>query len=72
MAKAKKKTPKQKMVDYIAKKVCDELISEDLANQICYELNQKREFKNRPDLAEDFMEACGIVESKIRKALGVK
>lgn len=61
-----------KMVAHISKRVCEELISEDLAHQISHELTQKSEFKNRPDLADDFMEACGIVESKVRKALGVK
>lgn len=61
-----------KMVAHITKRVCEEIISEDLANELAHEMTQMKEFKNRPDLHDDFMEACAIVESKVRKALGVK
>lgn len=62
----------QRMADHIAQRICDDLISEDLANDLAHEMTKLKEFKNRPDLHEEFMEACGIVEEKVRRALGVK
>lgn len=61
-----------KMVALISKRVLEEIISEDLANELAHELTQRPEWKNRPDLHDEFMEACGTVEEKVRKALGVK
>ena len=58
-----------KMVKAISKKVCEELITEDVANQLAYDLTRRNQ---NPDHHDDFMEACGIVEEKVRKALGVK
>lgn len=57
-----------RMIRYIAKKVLKEtdFISEDMANQLAYELTNKNKNPNDWDL---FMEACGTVENAIKKAL---
>jgi len=60
------------MVALISKKVCEEIISEDAVEMCLAILQERKEYKNRPDLADTFQEACGIVEEKVRQALGVK
>ena len=57
-----------KMVKAISKKVCEELISEDVANQLAYDFTRNDQ---NPEHYDDFIEACSIVEEKVRKALGV-
>lgn len=62
----------QRMVEHIAQRLVNDLISEELANDLAHEMTKLKEFKNRPDLHDEFMSACGIIEEKVRRALGVK
>lgn len=59
-----------KMVKHISKVVVENIVNdEDMANQTAYNLT--RTMPN-PEYLDDFMEAWSIVETKIKKALGVK
>jgi hypothetical protein len=66
----KKQKMQAEMVKLISKKLIEHIAAdEDVMNECASILSKKY---RDPDYWEDYQEAWGIVESKIKKALGVK